>query len=61
MGLFVKKTNNMVFYCKAKVIKEPNGFNYLRYEMDDVDTNSKFVEQFNNGEIVEIYVNRLKK
>lgn len=60
MGLFGKKTKNMVFYCKAKVVKE-TGFNYLHYEMDDCDTNTKFVEQFDNGEIVEIFVKRLKK
>lgn len=59
MGLFGKKTK-MVFYCKAKVVKEL-GFSYFHYEMDDCDTNTKFVEQFYDGEIVEIYVRRLKK
>lgn len=61
MGLFRKKIDKMIFYCKAKVVKDAYGFNYLSYEMDDVDTNSKFVEQFDNGETVEIYVKRSKK
>lgn len=61
MGLFGKKIDKMIFYCKAKVVKDTYGFNYLHYEMDDVDTNSKFVNRFDDGEIVKIYVKRLKK
>lgn len=52
-----KKINGLV-YCKAKVIKERGGFNWLKYSLDDVDENSKILEVLNNGEEVEIIIKR---
>lgn len=57
-----KIRNHYILYCKARIIKENYGhgdhFNWMKYERDDVDDNSHFLEQFNANEEVEIYIRR---
>ena len=54
--------NHYILYCKARIIKENYGnggyFNWIKYEKDDVDDNSRFLEHFNANEEVEIYIRR---
>ena len=55
-------SNHYILYCKAKIVKENYGhgdyFNWMKFERDDVDDNSHFLEQFNANEEVEIYIRR---
>lgn len=51
------RKKKMIFYCNAVVSKEP-GFNWLKYEMNDSDENSRFLEQFKHGQRVRIYVEK---
>ena len=52
---------NLILYCRATVQKERTfpPFNWLKYDIADSDENSRFLERFNPGEIVEIYIKRL--
>ena len=56
------ESDKLIHYCNAKVIKENyrNGdyFNYLKYELNDTEENSRFLNMFDDGEEVEIIIKR---
>ena len=52
---------NLFLYCRATVQKDRRfpPFNWLKYDIADSDENSRFLDQFNAGEVVEIYIKRI--